>query len=44
MIRISDHALLRYIERVACIDVEGLRAALVEQLQRGAVAAGKLDA
>jgi hypothetical protein len=43
-LRVSDHALLRYIERVAGVDIEALREKLVQQLARGAGAASTFDA
>lgn len=39
MVKISDHALLRYIERIVGLDTEGVREQLVGQLARGAGAA-----
>jgi hypothetical protein len=44
VIRVSDHALLRHLERVGYVDVEGLRAALVEQLARGVGTARQIGA
>lgn len=41
-IRVCDHALLRFIERVGGLDVEGLRRHLSESLERAAGAADKL--
>jgi hypothetical protein len=38
-LRVSDHALLRYFERVAGFDIEGLRLQLAATLERGAGAA-----
>ncbi len=40
--RVSDHALLRYFERVAHVDIEGLRRELEAALSRGSGAAEKL--
>ncbi len=39
IVRVSDHALLRYFQRIAGIDVEVFRAQLAERLERGAGAA-----
>lgn len=39
MMNISDHALLRFMERAGGLDVEGLRAAVAASLERAAVAA-----
>ncbi len=44
MVKISDHALLRHLERVGFVDVEGYRAALVEQLARGVGTARQIGA
>ncbi|MCW3835995.1 hypothetical protein ACFQ1E_08085 [Sphingomonas canadensis] len=44
MIRVSDHFMLRYLERVQGIDVPALREALAERLARAAEAAEALDA
>jgi hypothetical protein len=41
-LRVSDHALLRYFERVAGVDVEGLRLELARVLARGEGAASLL--
>lgn len=42
MTRVTDHALLRYLERAKGIDVESVRAGLEAQLVRTGNAAGKL--
>ncbi len=42
MTRLSDHALLRYLERAQGIDVEGIRAAIEAQLVRSADAAARM--
>lgn len=41
-LRVCDHALLRFIERVGGLDVEGLRRHLAESLDRAAAAAEQL--
>ncbi|MBW7968155.1 hypothetical protein [Bradyrhizobium sp. BR 10289] len=41
-LRVCDHALLRFIERVGGLDVEGLRRHLAESLNRAAGAAEQL--
>lgn len=33
-VRVTDHAVLRYLERVLEVDVEGLRAAIAEACER----------
>jgi hypothetical protein len=38
-LRVSDHALLRYFERVAGVDIERVRRELSARLERGAEAA-----
>lgn len=38
-VRVCDHALLRFIERVGGLDVEGMRRHLAESLDRAVVAA-----
>lgn len=38
-VRVSDHAILRYLERVGGFDIEGLRAAIAGRLE-GAARAG----
>lgn len=43
-LRISDHALLRFIERVGGLDAEALRTALQASLNRAALAAGSIGA
>ncbi|MGW1423641.1 hypothetical protein ACWAT4_26370 [Bradyrhizobium manausense] len=43
-LRVCDHALLRFIERVGGLDVEGLRRHLAESLGRAAGAADQLGA
>ncbi|MEY9358989.1 hypothetical protein ABH994_001710 [Bradyrhizobium yuanmingense] len=43
-LRVCDHALLRFIERVGGLDVEGLRRHLAESLDRAAGAAEQLGA
>lgn len=42
MIRVSDHALLRFLDRAAGFDVEGLRSALEMSLDRAHAAAAEL--
>ncbi|MCA0425647.1 MAG: hypothetical protein LCH61_20455 [Proteobacteria bacterium] len=44
MMRISDHALIRFLDRVAGLDVEGLRATLALSLDRAHRAAESLGA
>lgn len=39
MTRVSDHALLRYLERVQGIDIEAMRASIEVRLDRAASAA-----
>jgi hypothetical protein len=41
-VRVSDHALLRFIERAGGLDIEALRTALEGSLKRAAAAAEKL--
>lgn len=43
-LRVCDHALLRFLERVGGLDVEGLRRHLAESLSRAAGAAEQLGA
>ena len=43
-LRISDHALVRFLTRAAGAEVEALRARLSASLTRAANAAGRLDA
>jgi hypothetical protein len=43
-LRVCDHALLRFIERVGGLDTEGLRKQLEESLNRAADAAEQLGA
>jgi hypothetical protein len=38
-LRVTDHALLRYLQRQEGLDVEGLRATLQDKLERAAQAA-----
>lgn len=42
MTRVTDHALLRYLERSSGIDVEALRGSLTSRLERASVAAAQL--
>lgn len=42
--RVSDHAMLRWLERAGGLDVEGLREHLAQSLARAHVAASRLDA
>jgi hypothetical protein len=42
--RISDHALVRFLERAGALDVEGLRARLAASLGRACAAADTIDA
>jgi hypothetical protein len=42
LLRVSNHALLRYIERVVGIDVEALRAEIVELAQPGSPELAKI--
>lgn len=44
MLRVSDHALIRFIERAGGFDVEGLRAAVEASLNRAAFAAARIGA
>lgn len=44
MMRVSDHALIRFLDRVAGLDVEGLRATLVLSLDRAHRAAERAGA
>ena len=44
IVRVSDHALLRFVERAGGLDIEALRAALEASLKRAVDAAGKVDA
>lgn len=41
-VRVSDHALLRFIERAGGLDVESVRAALQGSLKRAVTAAGQV--
>jgi hypothetical protein len=43
-LRISDHALVRFLERAGGLDVEAVRLALADSLARAASAAEQLDA
>ena len=43
-LRVSDHALVRFLTRAAGAEVEALRARLAASLTRAADAAGRLDA
>lgn len=43
-IRVCDHALLRFIERVGGLDAEALRASLEGSLNRAVIAAGTIGA
>lgn len=43
-IQITDHGLLRWLERTGALDVEALRARLAASLGRGFAAAASLDA
>ncbi|MBY0306404.1 MAG: hypothetical protein K2W86_14795 [Sphingomonas sp.] len=43
-IRVTDHALLRWLERAGLVDVEALRAQIEAQLERGHKAAAALGA
>jgi hypothetical protein len=42
-LRVSDAALLRFLERAGALDVESLRGAIEVSLKRAAAAAGVLD-
>lgn len=42
MTRVSDHALLRYLERAQGIDVEAWRVSIESSVERAAIAAAKL--
>lgn len=42
MTRVSDHALLRYLEHSHELDVEALRVSIATRLERAAIAAGQL--
>lgn len=42
VVRVSDHALLRFVERAGGLDIETLRAALEASLKRSVDAAGKI--
>lgn len=44
MIRVSDHALVRFLERSGSADFEQVRAALVAGLERGRAAAEQIGA
>lgn len=44
MLRVSDHALLRFLERGGGFDIEGLRAAVAVSLDRAAIAAARIGA
>lgn len=41
---VTDHALVRWLERTGALDVAALRALLAKSLEAAAEAAGKLDA
>lgn len=43
-VRVCDHALLRFIERVGGLDTEALRASLEGSLNRAVVAAAEINA
>jgi hypothetical protein len=43
-VRVCDHALLRFIERVGGLDTEGLRAHLEDSLKRAVTVAGTIGA
>lgn len=43
-IGVSDHALVRWLDRTGALDVEQLRGRLASSLQRGCDAADRLDA
>jgi hypothetical protein len=43
-LRVSDHALLRFLERAGALDVEGLRTAIEQSLQRSLDQAQKIGA
>jgi hypothetical protein len=43
-LRVTDHALVRFLERAGGLDVEGLRAALSRSLTRSAEAAARIGA
>lgn len=43
-IRMTDHALLRWLERAGLVDVEALRSAIEARLERGHAAAAELGA
>lgn len=43
-VRVSDHALVRFLERAGGLDVEGLRAHLAASLEAAAAAAGRVGA
>lgn len=42
-VRITDHALVRFMERAGGLDTSALRTLLQESLKRAAIAAGKID-
>ena len=42
-LRVTDHALVRILERIAGLDVEGLRAHIVASLERACAAAAEID-
>lgn len=44
MIRVSDHALVRFLERTGAAELEPLRQALAASLERAVKAAATLDA
>ena len=41
-LNVSDHALVRFLERAGCLDVEAVRQALAQSLQRAADSATEL--
>lgn len=43
-VRVTDHALVRFLERAGGLDVEGLRASIAASLERAATAAALLGA
>lgn len=42
MLQVSDHALVRFLQRVAGVDVEALRVEIARSLDRAAVAAERI--
>ncbi len=44
MIRVTDHALVRFLERAGGLDVDALRAVLAASLERAATAAASIGA